>query len=199
LLVPTGAQVAEALGHIVPIRFLPDNPLYISISAKETVLRFFKPSAVRRAEFDYVLASKRIKESYVLNKKGKLDKVAGSLRRYALRLDTTTAQIEKARSQNQDVTVLASKVADNLEHQEILLLALASDDKISNLIVLDQAFSSFVNLVSHIENIMPGVKNRYELLKTSNENSQGDATSNITVPTENIFSTPSARPLRIIR
>lgn len=195
---PTGGQINEAIENIVPIRYLPDHPLYLAVILKENVSRFFKPSAVKRAEFDHIRASKRIKESYMLSKIGKVDKAATSLRKYSSSLNTTAIQIEKARSQNQDVVLLASIVAENLKHQEVLLLAMIQDDKITGLVVLDASVSAFDNLVMHLDNIMPGVKNRFELLKVKvesvNQETRGGSTTSVEA-----FSTPSANPLRIIR
>lgn len=195
---PTGGQINEAIENIVPIRYLPDHPLYLAVILKENVSRFFKPSAVKRAEFDHIRASKRIKESYMLSKIGKVDEAATSLRKYSSSLNTTAIQIEKARSQNQDVVLLASIVAENLKHQEVLLLAMIQDDKITGLVVLGASVSAFDNLVMHLDNIMPGVKNRFELLEVKEENNNQETKSETTTSAE-AFSTPSANPLRIIR
>lgn len=197
LSVPTGARIDKALGDIVPIRYLPTHPLYFAITIKETVNRFFKPSSVKRAEFDNIRASKRIKEAYLLSREDKIEHVASSLRRYANSIDSTISQIEKARSQNQEVTPLVAKIADNLQQQEVLIIALVNDDEIARLQVLENASSSFKNLVTHMENIMPGVKNRYELLKVEEITDQEISTS--ATSSSDVFSSPSAEPLRIIR
>src|SRR4030042_1618045 len=143
---PTKSQITEALTKTVPIRFLPSHPLYFLISVKETTNRLFQPSAVKRAQFDLVLSGKRLKETYLLFEKNDAKKANYNLGRYSQRVTKMISQLEKARSQNQDVKTLIGTIADDLQSHEILLFAInqkgvSVDDN------FDIAISSFTSAV----------------------------------------------------
>lgn len=196
---PTGGQINEALGKIVPIRFLPNQPFYFSITIKEMVLRFFKPSAVKRAEYDFVLCSKRIKESYFVYISGDVKDLGKSLNNYSKRVDVTIGQIEKARSQNQEISMLADKITEGLEPQEVLLRYLKfSEGRVGNIENLESAISSFDHLVNIIDNVKPGIKDRYRILDTQSDKKIESSASSFQKPLVNFEPTKSAMPRRII-
>src|SRR3989344_8657397 len=95
----TAGQVDEALLKTVPIRFLPSPPLYFLIIVKESITRFFKPSAAERFEFDFVLSSKRLKETHFLLNERETNKAYDNLLRYTKRLGKMAEELKKARSQ----------------------------------------------------------------------------------------------------
>jgi len=195
----TGGQINEALGKIVPVRFLPTNPLYFSITLKEVVLRFFKPSAVKRAEYDFILTSKRIKESYYIYNNGDLRHLGRALGSYSKRVDITIGQIEKARSQNQELSMLADEIIDGLEMQEILLRYLRIREKETGTVLeMTAAVSSFEHLVNVIDNIKPGIKGRYKLLNVQDDILNESSASALPKPIEITETTKSAMPRRII-
>ena len=196
---PTGGQVNEALNKIVPIRFLPNHPLYFSIKVKETILRFFKPSAVKRAEYDFILTSKRIKESYFVYKNGDLKYLGASLMSYSKRVDITIGQIEKARSQNQEISMLAEKIIEGLVSQEVLLRHLKINERESgNFENLDGAIVSFEHLVDIIDNVKHGIKDRYKILNDEDYKQNEASTSSSQRSFEISETTKSSMPRRII-
>jgi len=197
-------QITEALQGTVPLRFLPSHPLYFLISAKETINRFFQPSSTKKAEFDLVLVGKRLKETYLLLQKNDIKGASRNLSRYGQRINKMISQLEKARSQNQDVGTLAAKIAEDLRYHEILFFAIdqerqnLGDDKNFNE-NFEKAASDFTKAVMAIDKIKPGLKNRFQTV-VSFESSQEEKVDNpIPTPSSDIFeSSPSVKPRRII-
>src|SRR3990167_10406423 len=106
----TGGQIDEALLKTVPLRFWPSSPFYFVISLKESFSRFFKPSTVRKAEFDFVLSSKRLKEAYLLLEKNDVKNSSIAVSKYGQRAQTVASELEKAKVQNQDVATAAGTI-----------------------------------------------------------------------------------------
>lgn len=191
-----GADKAqETVNKFVPIRFLPGDPFYFLITFKETVTRFLKPSAAERFEFDFVLSGKRLKETYLLIGEEKIQDTKKNLVRYKKRLADMLHQLEKARSQNQDISKQIGKVSDDFKNHEILLASFG--DKDAHLAPeLDDAINGFLAAVITVDKINPGIKDRYRLL---NKTSQPQASPSPS-PLLNPFSesTSSVKPKRII-
>src|SRR3990167_10356565 len=103
----TEGQISEAVEKLPHIRILPSNPLHFFIRVKEKVSQFFNASSVKRAEFDLVLSGKRLKETYLLTEKNDVKRASRSLFIYSQRLQKLTEEMEKARSQNQNVLALS--------------------------------------------------------------------------------------------
>lgn len=165
----TGGQINEALAATVPLRFIPSHPLYFLITIKETGLRMLKPSSVKKAEFDFILCGKRLKEVYLLLEKNDVKNASRVLTRYSKRLSIMTAQMEKAKSQNQDTTALVDQIVEGLGRHEILLAAI--EDKFA---LMEDSFSfdekyksaveEFIGTIKRLEIIKPGVKNRFKIV-----------------------------------
>ncbi len=198
---PTNGEVMEAMQATVPVRFLPGNPLYFFILAKEAVSRFFQPSAVERSKFDFAVSGKRLKETYLLLKKGDEKRANSNLKRYANRNQNVISQIEKSRSQNQAVEPTVSRMADDLRVQEKLLFAIydmrpqGNKDFDEN---FSKAVGSFKNLVLEIDSIDQGVKNRFEITKAVEATNGASVTNEPSpepTPTE---ATSTYTPRRII-
>lgn len=196
----TGGQINEALLRVVPIRFLPSHPLYFIITTKELVNRIFQPSALKKAEFDFTLSGKRLKEAYLLLQKNDSNNASSTLQRYTEKNQDLVKQIEKARSQNQDATALAAKIGDGLQFHEILFAGIEGKWEMmedssgfgQNLI---KAVSSFSQTIDTIDKISPGLKNRFKSLK----NLEIEKTQPLPSPSPTPFeSTPSFKPRRII-
>ena len=165
----TDGEINEAVGKLPHVRILPSNPLHFFIRVKEKVSRFFNASSVKRAEFDLVLSGKRLKEAYLFTEKNDVANASKSLSQYSNRLEKLTEQMEKARSQNQVVVELSEKIADELALQERLLYAISQksqdyqnsynfDDN------LKRAKNEFKETVSAIDNVKPGLKDRFPYL-----------------------------------
>jgi len=165
----TEGQISEAVEKLPHIRILPPNPLHFFISIKENITRFFNASSVKRAEFDLSLSGKRLKEAYLLTEKNDVKNASKALSQYSNRLEKLIEQMEKAGSQNQDVLELSEKIADQLALQERLLYAISQksqdyqnsynfDDN------LKRAKNEFKKTVSAIDNIKPGLKDRFPYL-----------------------------------
>ena len=165
----TEGQISEAVEKLPHIRILPSNPLHFFIRVKEKVSRFFNASSVKRAEFDLVLSGKRLKEAYLFTEKSDVKNAGKSLSLYGNRLEKLTEQMEKARSQNQDILELSEKIADELALQERLLYAISqkSQDYQNSYNFgdnLKRATNEFKETVSAIDNVKPGLKDRFPYL-----------------------------------
>ena len=195
-------QINEAIAKIVPVRWLPSHPLYFLITAKETISRILQSSSANRAQFDFVLSGKRLKEVYLLLDRGDVKSANKTLLRYSSRLAAMDTQLEKARSQNQDIAEIVAEMAEGFKNQEVLLFAIskkgsADDSNFDN--SLSTAQSSFIKAVFEINNVRPGVKDRF---KTVTDKEKVEASqSAVPTPADNttfIQASPSARPRRII-
>src|SRR3989344_520218 len=182
----TGGQINEALAKTVPIRFLPSHPLYFLITLKESITRFFKPSSAERSEFDFILSGKRLKETYMLIEAGELDAALENLNRYNSRIGKMIEQLEKARSQNQDIGKQIAFISESLKNHEIFLIYFLREN--------DELKQDVIDAVN------PGIKDRFTILLITNESSEEN--SNVS-PSPNISpslneASPSFKHKRII-
>lgn len=195
---PTGGEINEAIAKLVPVRLLPDNTFYPSVTVKEIFSKFFKPSSVDKADFSFRLTSKRLKETYLLTTEGKHEGASKNLLRYSEAVEETIRLIERAENQKQDVKVLAEKIAYELSFQDTLLRYLVEHK--SSVLNVDGAINSFDKMVVKIDSIKPGYKDRYKVNKMQNfndllENFEKESTPSPTVEPTII---PDASPRRII-
>lgn len=195
-------QVNEALEKLVPLRFLPSHPLYFLITAKESLLRFFQPSSAARTQFDLVLSGKRIKEAYLTANAGDFKNSRRALENYRGRLEKLVWQFEKARSQNQEVVPLADRIAEGLKDHEIMLAAIdkkwqGQEDAYDFDSNFADAVSGFSNAALAIDNVKPGLKNRFMIVVE--KESKNIIPPSVTPPDDFVIeSSPSRRPRRII-
>lgn len=194
-------QINEAILKIVPVRWLPSHPLYFLISIKETVYRTFQPSSAKRADFDFVLAGKRLKEAYLLLDKEDIKNSGKSLFRYSSKLEDMNKQLTRARSQNQDVAAIVAEMAEGFKNQEVLLYAISKKAQGSNLDqAINDAGASFVKSVFEINNVVPGVKDRFKTITDMEAVESSLSAVPTPSPMTKIFeqASPSVRPKRII-
>lgn len=198
----TSGEVQGALQKTVPVRFLPGNPIYFLISIKEAVNRFFQPSAVERSQFDFTLSGKRLKETYMLMAKSDYRRASSNLVRYAKQNESVIRQLKKARSQNQAVEPAVSAMADSLRFHEQLLVAIYDMGRSSDTNNFDGSFSkaveAFKALVGEIDNIKPGIKNRFQISKTVDASGSAEVNSQPSPPPTPLEATPTYKPRRII-
>lgn len=194
-------QISDAVGKIVPVRWLPSHQLYFLIFSKEAISRMFQSSSAKRAQFDFVLSGKRLKEVYLLLEKGDMKRANNSLMKYSSRLSAMNTQLEKARSQNQDVAAIVAEMAEGFKNQEVLLWAISkkidgSDHTLDQ--TLGDARSAFVESVFAINNIVPGLKDRF---KTITDEEKEATMAPLPLPSPEALpstASPSVRPKRII-
>lgn len=194
----TEGQIIEAQNRIVPIRFVPGDPFYFVISAKEFVIRAFQPSSAKRASFDMILAGKRLKESYLLLLKGRPEEAGRSLESYRRQITKMTDNLQKARSQNQEVKPIVEMISDGLKNHEILLFAISQKAMPLNNKVLDakleNAVESFVTTVLILNDIRPGIRDRFKSASPSAELKSATEEGEPVAPLFN----PQGNPRRII-
>lgn len=198
--VPTGAQVSEAISKTAPLRFLPTNPFYFLIRIKEIATRFAKHSAAKRAQFDIIISGKRLKEAYLLINIGKIKAANESLLSYAETLDRMTHELEKARSQNQDIATIVGEAAGNLRLEETLLSSIYESRKLQGEsgnfdTSFAKAFNSFSTAVMNLDGIQPGIKDRFKSLIVEEKQTGEVQEEHLPSP---IISSPSASPRKII-
>lgn len=193
-------QINEALAKIVPLRIIPSNPFYFLITAKETMLRALQPSSAKRTEFDMVLSGKRLKESYLLVANGDLVNASRNLLRYSGRLEKMVGGLDRAKSQNQDVSSLASEIAENLRSQEVLFYAISKraeglDDEYDFNKNYNKAALAFVDSVNALNNFKPGIRDRF---RSATSSASEDLQDNAPKSSGFIEASPSVAPNRII-
>lgn len=193
-------QINEAIFKIVPIRWLPSHPLYFLIRAKEAFSRSLQPSSVKRAEFDFVLSGKRLKEVYMLLDYGDFKDAKKTLLRYSTKLEDVGRQLEKARSQNQDVAALVAQMADGFKYQEVLLFAIVQKAQGSDLDPnINIAGAGFVATIKIVNNISPGVEDRFKtIVEAKLKESSASALPSRDPIIETNQGSPTVRPRRII-
>lgn len=193
-------QVNEALAKLVPVRFFISSPLYYLISFKESVNRFFQPSAVKKAEFDTILAGKKLKEVYLLLEKGDVKNAGRTMALYSLRMNKLTSQLERARSQNQEVSSLVDLVAENLRVHETLFFAINKkwelmEDKYNFDFSFAEAVASHAAAVRAIDNVKPGLRDRF----TTDGDGKAEEINPQPYPTPYVQeASPSVKPKRVI-
>ena len=194
-------QINEAIAKTVPVRFLPGNSMHFAISLKESFNRFFRPSSLQKAQFDLVTSGKRLKEAYLLIKKGDVKNSSKSLNEYAKRMRIFERQIKKARSQNQDVASFIGKASDDLKIHEILFSAIwqefaLKEDAYNFDINFSAVLDAFGEVVKALDEIKPGLSDRYNILKKI---SPSPFPSPSILPSPSVVeSTGSVKPRRII-
>lgn len=193
-------QIVEAQNKIVPLRFLPSHPLYFLITIKEIFSRAFQPSSAKRAEFDFILAGKRLKESFLLLEKNEEGSAAKSLRKYKKSISNMSSNLNRARAQNQEVKPFVEFIADGLKNHEALFYAISKkvetsgDDGLRT--SFSQAIEGFVDVIDTLESVRPGLKNRFKTASESAnvEGSEATAEADFVMPTP----VPNYKPRRII-
>lgn len=196
----TGGQINEAVANIASARFLPPNPLYYGIRFKELVSRFFTSSSVKRGEFDFLIASKRLKEGYLVHGRGDEDGVEMLLNSYGNSLSKSVDQLKKARSQNQEIVPAVDKIVEGLKYHEVFLLALARESEGTDYsMAVEAGISDFRQYVEELDKIKPGAKSRFRLSSTNGTTSEGRQ-KHFPTPSPSLLSEPSssARPNRFI-
>lgn len=186
----TGGQLNEALDKLTHVRVLPDNPFYFIFRTKEILGRFFTPSAKDRAEFDFMISSKRIKEAYLLAQKG--SSVETSFTDYKKAIKNSELQIEKARGQSQDVATVIAKMVDDLKYQDVLIETMQE-----NGVMVDDAKDGFGGFVVYLEKFRPGIGGTYQIT-AENKVPDPSLPSVVSTPSPNLSATPSYQPKRII-
>lgn len=198
----TDAQINEAVQKIVPLRFLPGHPLYLLISLKEGLNKFFQPSSAKRAKFISVLSGKRLKETYLLVENNKTDEALGNLIRYTAVNNELMSQLKRARGQNQEVSPLALEIAEDFKNHEILLFGILTDLQIEDSKIaeeFDRGVKSFAKVVLTINEIKPGLKDRFKTVISLQDKTENDASINeATAGSSLMQASPSVKPRRII-
>lgn len=198
-------QINEAMEKIVPLRFLPGHPLYFLIVIKESFNSFFQPSSAKVAQFQAVLSGKRLKETYQLILESKNPEAFDNLVKYQSTNKKVIEKLQKAIGQNQEVTPLAMEIAEDLKSQEVLFYAILINDAglISNdnyKSRFEKAVESFISVVMTINNIKPGIKDRFKtVISWEGENQELNEATRPATPEPRLFeSTASVKPKRII-
>lgn len=159
LSLPQEGQVEEHLPRLSPIRFLPNHSLYFLIAWKENAQRLLKANASQKAHFDTILAGKRIKEVYLLEKKGNLKESLKTAKRYGKQMERLEKELANAQKQGADVVATLDLLADNLfRHQDLMaqiLASIPSEQKVEFLKELNGANEKLIAIVKLLEKGRP--------------------------------------------
>ena len=161
-------RVDEALARIVPIRLLPSNPFYFAISIKENLAGMLKPSSLRKADWNFELSGKRLKEAYLLLVRDDFKNASAALNGYAKFSEKTVGELKAAKSINQDVGTEAAIIDQGLESHLVLFSAIENKIGVEGLdYSIDENFSAayagFGQMVNSIDQIRPGIRDKFLL------------------------------------
>jgi len=120
-------QIEEHLQKLSPIRLLPTNTFYFAITWKENIEHLLKANASEKAFFDTILAGKRIKEAYILEKKGDLEASLKTIERYQKRMEILEKELNNAQKHGDDVIKTLDLLADDLFRHQDLMSQIASN------------------------------------------------------------------------
>lgn len=192
-------QISEAQNKLVPLRFLPGQTFYILITIKEELDRAFQPSSAKRAEFDFVLSGKRLKEAYLLLLKGDSLKANRALLKYADRTTKMIDNLNRARSQNQNVNPVVLEIGEALKSHEVLLSAINKQRKMIDANASEsnfkKALEAFIDAVTAINEVKPGIRDRF---KSATESANFKESTETATPQDNIENMKNYSPRRII-
>lgn len=192
-------QVSEAQNRLVPLRFLPGQTFYFLITIKEEIDRAFQPSSAKRAEFDFVLSGKRLKEAYLLLLKGDMIGANKALGKYAERTEKMINNLRRARSQNQNVNPVVLEIGEELKSHEVLLSAINKQRRIVDAGLIEDNFKKslgvFIDAVTAINEVKPGIRDRF---KSATESANLKESTETATPQDNVVNNKSYSPRRII-
>jgi hypothetical protein len=156
---PQNGQVEEHLPRLSPIKFLPDHPFYFLITWKENAQRLLKADSARKAHFDTILAGKRIKETYLLTKKGNLKTSLETVKRYGNQMERLEKELTNAQKQGADVITILDLLADNLFRHQDLMAQIAvdvpNDQRDEFLKELNRANEKLISVAKLLEKVRP--------------------------------------------
>lgn len=185
-------QVNEALNNLPHVRFLPPNPLYYLIRSKELFNRFFTASSVDRARFDFMVSGKRLREMHDLAEKNDGRNFMDLIESYQISTERSIKQLEKARTQNQEIAPIVDEIISDLNYHEVLLLNMNN----RNIAGIDKVIENFKVYVNSIEKFKAGTKNKFKITKENNLENLGKEHLPSPIPTSSFETTAS--PKRII-
>lgn len=117
----TEIEMSDAMSKLSSNRVLPGYPLYFLITIKENIQRFFQPNSAAKAQWDMVLAGKRLREAYQLAYKNDVKGANHTLQRYQKHIDSLREEYQKAKSANQSIDVLSDQMSTQFTYQQSLL------------------------------------------------------------------------------
>ncbi len=162
----TEIEMSDAMSKLSPSRVLPGYPLYFVITLKENIQRFFQPNSAAKAQWDMVLAGKRLREAYQLAYKNDVKGANRTLQHYQQHVDSLREEYQKAKSANQNTDVLSDQMSTQFTYQQSLLASflqkLPTDPKKG---VESDVFASakhLNNAIQTLSNDRPAIKDFFE-------------------------------------
>lgn len=100
---------------------LPDHPLYFLKMARDRVLGWFITDPLKKAEYNLLMADKRLNSGLSLLEKGKTDLAEPTFSKGEKYLEKALDEAEEAQKVGRDTGALMSKLSlATLKHQEVL-------------------------------------------------------------------------------
>ena len=100
---------------------LPDNPLYFLKAIRDNLIGFFITEPVKKANYDLLMADKRLASAKALVDKGKGDLAITTLSKSGNYFDQALQQIAMAKRQGENADlVIARLINASIKHQEVI-------------------------------------------------------------------------------
>ena len=100
---------------------LPGHPLYSIKMLRDRILRWFITDPIKKAEYDLLMADKRLNSGLFLLEKGKTDLAETTFSKGEKYLEQALDKAEEAQKKGKDTSTLMSKLSlAVLKHQEVL-------------------------------------------------------------------------------
>lgn len=101
---------------------LPDSPLYFIKALRDNLIGFFVSDGVKKADYDLLMADKRLVSAKALLSEGKSDLALTTLSKSGNYFDLAIQQIASAKKQGQNAEPTISRlITASQKHQEIIL------------------------------------------------------------------------------
>ena len=131
------AQTASSAANLPQVQYdlpytgiLPDNPLYFLKALRDNVLGLLITDPAKKAEYDLLMADKRLGGAEVLLSKDKDDLAITTLSKSGNYFYQAIGQADIAKRQGEDVNNIVSKlVTASIKHQQVILQMIQQADK----------------------------------------------------------------------
>jgi hypothetical protein len=115
------AQILNAQYNLPYQGILPDNPLYFLKALRDNALNFLITDPVKKANYDLLMADKRLSAASALLNKGKVDLSITTLSKSGNYFYLAIQQAATAKKQGEDANdLLSTLLTASLKHQQVI-------------------------------------------------------------------------------
>lgn len=134
---------------------LPDNPLYFLKALRDNVIGFFISDPAKKANYDLLMADKRLGAANALLQKGKIDLAITTLSKSGNYFYLAVQQVSVAQKQGEDIGDLLSRLYKaSLKHQQLILQMEAKSNEDAKK-VLEVSRQRVIGFQKSVEDLSP--------------------------------------------